>query len=279
MGVSVRGDLPVRVLCAFPGCFVPTPLNSVTGVHARCCGSAHEMAFLRLDLCPSAVPDSLLIPISVFGPGLGAWASAPSWVLVSLDMSVGDLVGYVFMVFLGCAPLERVSPPLGVSLPRGASFQLRLMPGTSVVPDLDSYLLYPPTSGIDASPHLRCSGQGVTLREVGVGPYSLFSLSRLPFVSPLLLPVGAPEVVPLAATAEAASPILALPGAAGGSSDPPALGSTDGYPTDSPLTSGASGLTHVGESGSSASVRGESPRSQTQSIVSLTHLSGASPHP
>ena len=120
---SVRGDLPALALCAFPECFVHTPLNSVTGLRARCCGSAHERILLRLDQCPSVVPPGLLFPVSVsFFSGIGAWA--PTELLVSSDMLVGDLAGYVFMVFLECAPLEGVSPPLGVSLPRGASFQL-----------------------------------------------------------------------------------------------------------------------------------------------------------
>ena len=103
----IREDLPATsVPCAYPGCSVLTPFNSVTGAPARCCGSAHERIFLRLDQCPSVV-EGPLISISVFGPGLGAWA--PIELLVSLDMLVGALAAYVLAVFLECSPLEESS--------------------------------------------------------------------------------------------------------------------------------------------------------------------------
>ena len=123
------------------------------------------------------------------------------------------------------------------------------MPGMSIVPDVDSCLLYPPAPpacGIPVSPHLRCSGQSMTLGEIGTRPHSLslsslmphslslFSLTRLP---PLM---GASEVGSSSAAAEAAPPTSALLSAAE---------STDEYPTDTSPTSGASGLTHVGGSG------------------------------
>ena len=101
----------------------------MSGVWARCCGSAHEEVLLRLDQCPSVMPPGPLFLVSVAGPGIGAWV--PTELLVSSDMFIGDFAGYVFMVLLGCAPLSGVSPPLGVSLPLGASFQLRLVPGVS----------------------------------------------------------------------------------------------------------------------------------------------------
>lgn len=251
-GVSVRGDLPSPALCAFPECFVQTPFNSVAGVRARCCGSAHERVLLRLDQCPSLIPPGALFLVSLSGPGIGAWA--PTELLVSSDMSVGDLTGYVFVVLLGCAPLSGVSPPLGVSLPLGASFQLRLMPGASVVSDSGSLLLYPPTSGIGASPHLRCLGrQGMTLGEVGIRPHSLLSLSRLPPLSSVLYPADASEAGSSFPAAEAPSPTSALLSAAEGSSGSSSLDSTDDYPTDMSPISSASGSTLAGESGSDSS--------------------------
>ena len=114
------------------------------------------------------------------------------------------------------------------------------MPGMSIVPDVDSCLLYPPAPpacGIPVSPHLRCSGQSMTLGEIGTRPHSLslsslmphslslFSLTRLP---PLM---GASEVGSSSAAAEAAPPTSALLSAAE---------STDEYPTDTSPTSGAS---------------------------------------
>ena len=170
MGTPIRGDLPPRALCAFPRCPVPTPFNTVTGVRARCCGSAHERAFVLLGLCPSAVPAGPLVPISVFGPGLGAWS--PTVVLVSLDMLVGSLVQYLSVIFFDQSPLE------GVALP--SSFLLRLMPGPVVVSDEDSYLLYPPALGISVLRHLRCLGQDMTLHGVGMLPRSVLTITRLP---------------------------------------------------------------------------------------------------
>ena len=169
MGASIRGDLPAPALCAFPGCSVFTSLNSTTGVRARCCGSTHERIFLRLDQCPSTVPDGPLISISVFGPGLGAWAFTE--ILVSPDMLVGDLAWYVSTVFLEYSFLE------GVALPR--SLQLRLMPGALVVPDVESFLLYPPVSDAGVLPHLRCLEQGMTLRGVGIQSLSVLSLTHV----------------------------------------------------------------------------------------------------
>ena len=198
------------------------------------------------------MPPGPLFLVSLSGPGIGAWA--PTELLVSSDMLVGDLTGYVFMVLLGCAPLSGASPPLGVSLPLGASFQLRLMPGASVVPDSGSYLLYPPTSDIGASPHLRCLGrQGMTLGEVGIRPHSLLSLSRLPPLSSVLYPVDASEAGSFSPAAEAAPPTSALLGAAEGSPGPSALGSTDDYPTDTSPISSASDSTPAGGSGSDSS--------------------------
>ena len=209
----------------------------MAGVRARCCGSAHERVLLRLDQCPSPIPPGPLFLVYVSGPGIGAWA--PTELLVSSDMSVGDLTGYVFVVLLGCAPLSGASPPLGVSLPLGASFQLRLMPGASVVPDSGSLLLYPPTSGICSSPRPQCLGrQGMTLGEVGIQPHSLLSLSRLPPLSSVLYPADASEASSSSPAAEAS---------------PSSLDATDDYPTDMSPVSSASNSTLAGESGSDSS--------------------------
>ena len=145
-------------------------MNSVTGVRARCCGSAHERAFVLLALCPSAVPDGPLFPISVFGPGLGAWS--PTEVLVSSGMLVGSLARYVADIFFYHPPLAVVALP--------SLFQLRLMPGPMVVSDVDSFLLYPPALGASVLPHLRCLDQGMTLQGIGVQSRSVLSITRLP---------------------------------------------------------------------------------------------------
>ena len=83
VGVPFQSDLPVpapdlvpwnsaagiparhRAPCAYPGCDVLVPWNSVAGAPARCCGSAHERAFVRLDHCPSVI-EGTLVPLLVF---------------------------------------------------------------------------------------------------------------------------------------------------------------------------------------------------------------------
>ena len=168
-----RELLPTSVLCAYPGCSVLTPFNSVTGTPARCCGSAHERIFLRLDQCPSVV-EGPLISISVYGPGLGAWA--PIELLVSLDdMLVGAFAAYVLAVFLECSPLEESS--------FHRLWQIRLMPGARIVHDSDSYLLFPPASGHTIE--WRSRDQGATVKRVGIRPHSVLSLTRLPLLASL----------------------------------------------------------------------------------------------
>ena len=167
-----RELLPTSVLCAYPGCSVLTPFNSVTGTPARCCGSAHERIFLRLDQCPSIV-EGPLISICVYGPGLGAWA--PIELLVSLDMLVGAFAAYVLAVFLECSPLEESS--------FHRLWQIRLMPGARIVHDSDSYLLFPPASGHTIE--WRSRDQGATVRRVGIRLHSVLSLTRLPLFTSL----------------------------------------------------------------------------------------------
>jgi hypothetical protein len=95
-----------------------------------------------------------LIPVLVFGPGnRNAWPPFdPLDVLVSADMLVSEFALYVSVSFLEYSFVEGVALPVGL--------QLRLMPGDLVVPDTDSFLLYPPSLGSSVLPHLRCLEQG-----------------------------------------------------------------------------------------------------------------------
>ena len=249
MEVPTRRDLPTRALCSFPGCFVPTPLNSVTGVRARCCGSTHERIFLRLDQCPSTVPPGPLISVSVYGPGLGAWA--PAEILVSPYMTVGDLAWYISAVFLEYSSLEEVA------LPR--SMQLRLMPGALLVSDLESFLLYPPASSVTPLLHLRCFEQSMTLQGVGIQSRSVLSLTHLPFAA------VAVEVTPAAVSPVPAWDVVSSP----------ASGRTDSPPPSAPDSSMQAGFVGSTTGVISTSSPDSLPDGETYATCDCLHCSNA----
>ena len=131
-----RGDLPAptvsvpwnsaagvlarhRSPCAYPGCDALVPWNSVAGVHARCCGSAHERAFVRMDQFSGGSFEGSLIPVLVFGPGhRTAWPPFnPLDVLVFANMLVSE-----FALYVSPSHFSNIPPSRGSRFRRGCSF-------------------------------------------------------------------------------------------------------------------------------------------------------------
>ena len=92
--------------CALPGCHDFASHDLLTCTRERCCGLPHEQMLMRLEQCPSEMPDGHLFAVSVFGPNHDH-PDPPVQLLLSPRMTVEALVEYFFMVFFGHNPNEE----------------------------------------------------------------------------------------------------------------------------------------------------------------------------
>ena len=166
-GCRSPGDLDAR--CALPGCSRYGYFDPMHCQRERCCSLPHEQMLVRLEVCPSVMPDGHLLSVCVYGP-MHEHPAPPLDLLVSPGMSVEALVDYFFMVFFGHTSSYGDSSGSATDL-----WQVHLMPGVDLVSTASSILLFPfPTSPLPSpQPPSR------TASEVGVQFRSVFQISLL----------------------------------------------------------------------------------------------------
>jgi hypothetical protein len=112
---------------------------------------------MRLEQCPSVLPEGLLFAVSVFGPGHD-YPEPPVQLLVSPRMTVEALVEYFYMVFFGLDPNKEdlFQGPLDVPRDRWQVACLPFSLPSYLLPLLFSFLCGVPTFLPPLSPY-RCA--------------------------------------------------------------------------------------------------------------------------
>ena len=158
--VERRAATLAEATCALEGCSSLRYHDLLTGTSERCCSSAHEQAVAAMH---ERQLDRL---ITVF-------LSCPSQVRTNTPMSRVDV--------LECLTIRQFVEEVRTTLlreellqwPRAGTprWQIRLMPGNTVVADTESTRLFPPTADM--------SGPDETLSTAGIVHHSVVAISRI----------------------------------------------------------------------------------------------------